>query len=116
MERYLDAGVNVVELHLLRLTRTGLEVTEDDIPAEQRTSYYACIHRATDPGRWEAYPISLRHPIPPIPVPLRETDADVMLELQPILARVSTTREPTTTSITGCRRRHGCRATTRRNY
>lgn len=88
MERYLDAGVNVVELDLLRSRRTRLEVTEADVPADRRAPYYACLHRANDPGRWEVYPLPLRQPLPPIPVPLRPGDVDVMLELRPILSRI----------------------------
>lgn len=88
LERYLDAGVNVVELDLLRSRRTRLEVTEADVPPDRRAPYYACLHRAAAPGRWEVYPIPLRQPLPPIPVPLRPADADVMLELQPIISRI----------------------------
>lgn len=88
LERYLDAGVNVVELDLLRSRRARLEVTEADLPPDRRCAYYASLHRAAAPDRWEVYPISLRRPLPPIPVPLRPADADVMLELQPILARI----------------------------
>lgn len=88
LERYLDAGVNVVELDLLRSRRTRLEVAEADIPPDRRAPYYACLHRAAAPGRWEVYPVSLRQPIPLIPVPLRPGDADVMLDLQPIIGRI----------------------------
>ena len=86
--RYLDAGVNVVELDLLRSRRVRLEVTEADLPPDRRSAYYACVHRAADPDRWEVYPLPLRRPLPPVPVPLRPGDADVMLELQPILSRI----------------------------
>lgn len=88
LDRYLDAGVNVVELDLLRSRRTRLEVTEDDIPPDRRAPYYACLHRAAAPGRWEVYPMPLRRPLPPIPVPLRPGDADVTLELGPIVSRI----------------------------
>jgi hypothetical protein len=88
LERYLDAGVNVVELDLLRSRRTRLEVTEADVPADRRAPYYACLHRAGEPGRWVVYPLPLRRPLPPVPVPLRSADADVILELQPILSRI----------------------------
>jgi hypothetical protein len=38
--------------------------------------------------RWEAYSVSLRAPIPSIPIPLRKTDKDVILQLQPLIERV----------------------------
>ena len=86
IQRFRAAGVNVVELDLLRGTRAWLPVSEESLPADRRESYQACI---THPdGGWNVYPMSLRNPLPPIPVPLRPRDADLWLELQPLLDRV----------------------------
>lgn len=44
----------------------------------------------THPDRWYVYPIALRAPLPRIPIPLRPSDADIGLELQPLIERVYT--------------------------
>jgi hypothetical protein len=81
------AGVNVVEIDLLRTSRGRLEITDTDLPRDRRTPYLICVQRSSQPTRWEAYAVPLRTPIPPIRVPLREGDADVVLELQPLIDR-----------------------------
>jgi hypothetical protein len=84
---YKRAAVNVVELDLLRSSRGRLPVEQADLPPERRTPYLASILRAGE-SQWEVYPLSLREPLPVIPIPLRETDGDVMLALQPLIERV----------------------------
>ncbi len=44
--------------------------------------------RANDPSLWLAYPMPLRSPLPAVPIPCRESDIDVALELQPVLDRI----------------------------
>ena len=88
IEDYADAGVNVVEIDLLRSSRGRLGVGQADLPIERRTPYLVCIRRASRLTRWEVYPLSLRERLPRVPVPLRATDADVPLELQPLVERV----------------------------
>lgn len=82
-----EAGVNVVEIDLLRTPRGRLSITDADLPRDRRTPYLICVQRASKGARWEAYSVPLRAPIPPIRVPLREGDADVVLELQPLIER-----------------------------
>ena len=78
-----SAGVNLVELDLLRAGRDVLLAPRAALPAARRTPYAACVFR---PARWptlEVYPIPLRSPLPSIRIPLRDgTDADVRLDLQ----------------------------------
>jgi len=85
---YARAGVNVVEVDLLRGSRARLRVTEAVLPARARAAYLVCVRRAGELDRWEIHPISLRAPIPAVPVPLRPTDGDVRLDLQPLIDRV----------------------------
>jgi hypothetical protein len=82
---YLDAGVNLVEIDLIRAGNYVLAIPEDRLPPACRTPYLACIRRATRPNQAELYPIPLRQPLPNLPVPLRPTDKDVVLRLQPLL-------------------------------
>lgn len=88
LDDYTRAGVSVVEVDLLRTPRGRLKVSDQDLPPEARRPYMVCVQRGWLPGRWEAYPIGLRSPIPAVRIPLRRTDADVILELQPLIERV----------------------------
>lgn len=85
---YARGGVNVVEIDLLRSSRGRLEIGQQDLPADRRAPYLTCVRRAESPGRWEVYPMPLRAPLPRVPTPLRKGEADVMLDLQPLITRV----------------------------
>ena len=82
---YLDAGVNLVEVDLIRAGNFVLAVPEDRLPSACRTPYLICIRRAIRQAHAELYPAPLRQPLPNIPVPLRPTDKDIVLRLQPLL-------------------------------
>jgi hypothetical protein len=88
LEQYLDGGTNVVEIDLLRSSRKRLAVPTAEIPEETRSDYYVSLCRADDPDLWIVYPMSLRNPLPTVPIPCRNTDNDVPLELQPIIDRI----------------------------
>jgi len=80
-----DADVNSVEIDLLRAGENVVAVGPEDLAPEDRTPYRACVRRAVRRQTIETYPISLRGPLPTIRIPLRETDADVPLNLQSII-------------------------------
>jgi hypothetical protein len=82
---YLDAAVNLVEIDLIREGSFVLAVSPRRLPARCRTPYLICVRRATDPTVAEVYPAPLQKPLPNIRIPLRPTDADAVLRLQPIL-------------------------------
>jgi hypothetical protein len=89
LTRYVNGGVNVVEIDLLRSSRARLVVTDDDIPPSRRAAYYACVSRLDRPHDWLAYPMALREPLPVLSIPLRPgRDDDVPLALQPIIDRI----------------------------
>ncbi len=81
----IRAGVNLVEIDLIRTGEFVLAVPREALPRPCQTPYLICITRATNKTRYELYPISLRSPLPNIPIPLRPTDKDVVLRLQPLL-------------------------------
>jgi hypothetical protein len=74
--------VNIVEIDLLRSGRDRLLLSNAEIPAQRRAAYYTCVNWAKDPSRRAIYPMPLRNRLPVIPVPCRETDDDVPLDLQ----------------------------------
>jgi hypothetical protein len=82
---YLQGGVNLVEIDLIREGAFIVAVPERLIPIDHRTPYIICIRRAIRPAEAEVIRVPLRHPLPNIRIPLRPTDADIVLELQPLL-------------------------------
>ena len=80
-----DAGVNLVEVDLLR---GGMPVTLAQphfIKPSDRSIYHACSWRATQSLQLEYYPISFRDRLPKIRIPLRSTDPDVAMDLQELI-------------------------------
>lgn len=75
-EKVLQSPANLVELDLLR-GGTRLAAREP-LPAGD---YYAFVIRASARPQMEAYSWTLRHPLPPIPIPLANHEAE-LLDLQ----------------------------------
>jgi hypothetical protein len=88
VEDYASAEVGLVEIDLLRSPRSHLDIGQHDLPAARRAPYLVCVRRAARPGRWEVYPLPLREKLPNVPVPLREGERDVFLDLQQLIRRV----------------------------
>ncbi|MCS7299954.1 MAG: DUF4058 family protein [Fimbriimonadales bacterium] len=83
----LQAGVNLVEIDLLRGGEWILSLPEVYLSEDARGVYHVCVFRATQPELREIYPIALEEPLPAISVPLRAGEADAVLELQPLVDR-----------------------------
>lgn len=83
----LDACISLVEIDLLRAGPHVLQVPLHRYPPAYRTPYKVCVHRGWKASA-EIYRVPLRVPLPTIRVPLRETDADVPLDLQALIAQV----------------------------
>ena len=80
-----QAGASFVEIDLTRHGRRTLAVPEGRIPRSHRTTYQVCVTRGWRPKKYEVYRAPLDGPLPTIAVPLRETDADVALDLQALV-------------------------------
>jgi hypothetical protein len=80
-----EAGVNLVEIDLLRAGPWALSVPEYLVPASHRTTYRVCVYRPLDKTIGEIYRVPLRERLPIIGVPLRASDADVPLDLQALI-------------------------------
>jgi hypothetical protein len=82
-ESFYDAGVNVVEIDLLREGEPLIDVPWDRLAPELITPYKACVRRAPPAeSEVEYFPLRLRERLPRIGIPLRPEDADVPLDLQ----------------------------------
>ena len=89
IQEFWRTPVNVVEIDLLR---GGLPVTAAEIDFDPRRvplhDYLISVSRGYQRYRYEVYPFLLRDAVPPIAIPLRRGDADVILQLAPLLGRV----------------------------
>ena len=90
----IDAGVNFVEIDLLRggdrLVNVQGTHYESLFMGLGPQHYTSCVTRAASPERREVYATSLRECLPTIRVPLRTTDADLALPLQDLINRCYT--------------------------
>lgn len=79
----LGRGVNLVEVDLL-LGGRRLPMAEPLPPGD----YYAIVARAERRPRADVYAWSIRRPLPPIPIPLRAPDPDVVVDLGALASAV----------------------------
>jgi hypothetical protein len=79
------AGVNTVEIDLLRGGDRVLMVPPALVPPSHRAAYQVCIWRAAKPDVFAVYPVRLRERLPVISIPLRPADREVPLALQAVL-------------------------------
>lgn len=85
---YWNSSASLVEIDLLRCGRTTLPL--GNAPVERSkpgTVYSVCCSRAWQPGRLEVYRWPLCDRVPAFRIPLRATDNDIVLDLQPLLDR-----------------------------
>jgi hypothetical protein len=82
---FWDAGVNLVEIDLVREGQYVLAVPVHVLPTAYAAPYRIAVLRASRPEKAEVYRATLREPLPTIRVPLREADDDVGLNLQALL-------------------------------
>ena len=76
---------SLVEIDLTRGGRRIMLVPPERIPPSHRTTYQVCTRRGWKPHRAEVYRAGLAERLPVIPIPLRETDGDVTLDLQALI-------------------------------
>ncbi len=81
------AGVNLVEIDLLRGGDRVLMVPQQLVPPAYRTAYQVCIWRAEKPDTFAVYRVPLRERLPVISIPLRPADRDVFLDIQAVLGQ-----------------------------
>jgi len=81
----LQTDVSLVEIDLLRAGQRILVMPLHRLPAAHRTPYEICVHRGSKPDVAEVYPVTLRQRLPRFRIPLRPTDTDIALDLQPLI-------------------------------
>jgi hypothetical protein len=73
----MRSQVNLLEIDLLRAGQRTFPLA-DPLPA---APYFVFLRRADNPARIGVWPLTLQEAIPVLPVPLREPDPDVPLDL-----------------------------------
>ena len=82
---FMASGVNLVEVDLVRQGTSVFSPGVRQTVKDKRATYAIWVFRAAEPESEEVYPARLRHRLPVIRVPLRKTDSDVILNLQPLI-------------------------------
>jgi len=82
---FIQSGANLVEIDLVRQGTAVFPTPAARLLLETGACYSVAVFRTTRPKQLEVYPICLRNPLPAIRVPLRPTDADVAVDLQPLI-------------------------------
>ena len=86
--KLLLAGVNLLEIDLIRGGNATIPPEfEDVIEKCESTRFLIMAARANDPEEREIYYCPLKQRLPVIGVPLRPTDKDLPLDLQPLIDR-----------------------------
>lgn len=80
--RLLKTQTHLIEIDLLR---GGPRMPWGNMP---ECVYYAVVCRAADRTRGDFWPVGLRDRLPSVPIPLREGEAEPLLDLQAILDRI----------------------------
>lgn len=86
-QQYQSAKVNIVEIDLIRAGNWVEMLRPWYVQPEHRTTYRASVKRANR-LQIELYPIGLRQELPTIRIPLRESEPDATISLQPIVNQV----------------------------
>ena len=84
----MQSTAHLVEIDLLRTGPHVLAVPEWAVDAHQPYDYLICVNRAVDwRDRFQLYPRRLQERLPRIRLPLAAPDADIVLDVQAVLAR-----------------------------
>ena len=82
---FLEGGVNLVEIDLVRDGEHIVLAPREQIKPSQRTPYLVSIWRVAQPNCKFAYLLPLAQPLPRIPIPLRRQDPDAVIDLQKLV-------------------------------
>lgn len=86
-DEYYAGGANTVEIDLFRGGERTVPGIDDYVPAGRRSPYLVITRHAQRGDEWVLYPLPLRNRLPAFPIPLRPTDNEVLIDLQPLLDR-----------------------------
>jgi Protein of unknown function (DUF4058) len=80
-----DGRVSLVEIDLVRTGKRLLPVFPSDLPEDYRTPYLIWARRGWEVEAVEVYRVPLTERLPIIKIPLRQSETDALLDLQPLI-------------------------------
>ncbi|MEM6363819.1 MAG: DUF4058 family protein [Planctomycetota bacterium] len=83
-----NAGVNLIEIDLCRAGDRELIFPIASLTTDQKSTYAAVVRRSRRPYEISFHRLPLQRPLGGIPIPLRDSDQEILLELQPLVERV----------------------------
>lgn len=86
-ESYVQAGVNLVEIDLVRGGEHVILASPAQLENRSCSRYLISVSRSRLPEQLEVYQCPLRERLPAIRIPLRCSDVDAILDLQPLIDR-----------------------------
>lgn len=87
-DEVLRSDASLVEIDLVRAGNSVVALPSRDLRIKDRADYVACISPGWRRKRRELYAISLRQRLPVLPIPLRENERRIPLDLQALLDHV----------------------------
>lgn len=87
-QQVLESDSSLVEIDLVRSEQHVLALPEGEIPKDCHSEYLACISPGWLHERLELYRLALRERLPILPIPLRNNERRVNLNLQEIIHEV----------------------------
>ncbi len=84
----IDGDINLVEIDLTRGGSRKSVMPIENLPSEQLPTYAALLRRAGIRNRVWFYQLPLRQRLGAIPIPLRKTDRDIILDLQALIDQI----------------------------
>jgi hypothetical protein len=83
-----DRRINLVEVDLSRKGAPSLIAPTDGGQQTEHTIYQAWVTRGVEPEKTQTYVLPLAQRLPALQIPLRPTEQDVLLDLQPLIDQI----------------------------
>jgi hypothetical protein len=84
----LASGVNFIEIDLVRAGDWRAMLRPHRCGTKAFSTYRITSRVPSDPGAVYLQPLSLREPMPSVPIPLRSGDPEIKIDLQSLVDRV----------------------------
>jgi hypothetical protein len=80
----MQSDTSLVEIDLVRGGQRVLAMPSTSIPPEWHNGLLAAIRKGWQGRRFRLYHLPLREPMPPLPIPLRQGEKPILLDLQAV--------------------------------